>query len=37
MNVNIYGFSSMWRYYGTDKFHIPKADKRYTRKNKKLS
>lgn len=37
MSVNIYGFSTMWKYYGTDNFNIPITDKRYTRKSKKLS
>ena len=35
MSVNIYGFSDKWKYYGTDKFYIPKEDFRYKRdKNK---
>lgn len=37
MNVSIYGFSEHWKYYGTDKFNIPKTDKRYKRKVKKFS
>lgn len=37
MSISIYGFSTMWKYYGTDKFNIPTIDKRYSRKSKKLS
>lgn len=37
MSVNIYGFSTTWKYYGTDNFNIPITDKRYSRKSKKLS
>ena len=32
MEASIYGFSDRWKDYGTDKFYIPKEDKRYTRK-----
>lgn len=32
MSVNIYGFSTKWKYYGTDNFIILDNDKRYTRK-----
>lgn len=30
---NVYGFSAMWREYGTDKFFIHPNDKRLTKKN----
>ena len=38
MSVSIYGFSEKWKYYGTDKFSITKAEERYKRslKNKAL-
>ena len=34
MSVSIYGFSSRWKDYGTDKFFIPDEDRRYKRKPK---
>ena len=36
MSVTIYGLSDKWKYYGTDKFNITKAEERYKRslKNK---
>ena len=36
MSVSIFGFSDQWKYYGTDKFSIPKSDKRYKRKLKEI-
>lgn len=37
LNASIFGFSDNWKYYDTDKFYIPKEDRRYIpkRKNKK--
>ena len=32
MEATIYGFSDRKKDYGTDKFYIPKEDRRYTRK-----
>ena len=32
MEASIYGFSDRKKDYGTDKFYIPKEDRRYTRK-----
>ncbi len=32
--VNIYGFSSKWKLYGTEEFSIPEKDKRYIPKKR---
>ena len=34
MEATIYGFSDRWKDYGTDKFYIPKSDRRYSRKDR---